>query len=219
MVGLQFHWPASTVVHTSDVGAGVKSLLEHAPDLVVVDSDLPDGAAFRALNEIRAASTVPVIALVADGNEDAVAQSLNEGADTCVSKPFGLLVLIARTKALLRRARSRPDYGDADFVCGDLTMDFVGRTVTRGGARVKLTPTEYKVLYHLVRNVGRVTTKESLSRMLWDEERASAGDHLKVFICRLRAKIEPEDGTRLIVTERTRGYRFVVPNGAPRASA
>lgn len=219
-VGLQFHWPNSMVIQATDVAAGMQSLHEHAPDLAVVDVDLPDRSAFRAVREIRAISTVPLIVLAPDGNEEDAVRALDLGADACVVKPFGLLVLIARTKALLRRVHSRSERANADFVCGDLAMDFLSRTVTVRGVPVKLTPTEYKVLYYLVRNAGRVTTRTALSHLLWDEARPPASDHLKVFICRLRSKIEPENGARLIVTERGRGYRFVTPpDGTSYASA
>ena len=210
-VGLQFHWPNSTVIHAPDVDAGIRSLHEERPDLAVVDVDLPNGGAFHAVKEIRAISSVPMIVLAADGDEDSAVRALDLGADACVVKPFGLLVLIARTRALLRRVHSRARRANADFACGDLAMDFLGRTVTLRGIPVKLTPTEYKVLYYLIRNAGQITTRDSLSILLWDEPRTLAGDHLKVFICRLRSKIEPEHGPRLIVTERGRGYRFVIP--------
>ncbi len=185
----------------------------------MVDVDLPHDAAFRVVKEIRAGSTVPIIALVADRDEESAVRVLDLGADACVVKPFGLLLLIARTRALLRRVQGQSTHENADFACGDLAMDFLGRAVTRRGVPVKLTPTEYKVLYYLVRNAGRVTTRKSLSSLLWDESRTPVGDHLKVFICRLRSKIESENGPRLIVTERGRGYRFVVPpDGASYAS-
>jgi len=197
----------------------VRSFIEHGPDLVVVDVDLPGRSTFRAVRDIRAISAVPMIVLAADGNEAEMVRALDLGADACVIKPFGLPVLIARTKALLRRVRAGSEHTSADFVCGDLAMDFLSRTVTLRGALVKLTPTEYKVLYCLVRNAGRVTTREALSRLLWDKEQMAASEHLKVFVCRLRAKIEARDGARLIVTERGRGYRFVIPDGASYASA
>ncbi len=190
---------------------GIQSFHEENPDLAVLDVDLPNGSAFRAVREIRAASSVPMIVLAANDDEENAVRALDLGADACVVKPFGLLVLIARTKALLRRVHSRSKGTDADFVIGDLAMDFLSRTVTLRGVPVRLTPTEYKVLYHLVRNAGRVTTRTALSHVLWDEARPPSSDHLKVFICRLRSKIESENGPRLIVTERGRGYRFVAP--------
>jgi DNA-binding response OmpR family regulator len=185
----------------------------------VVDDSLPGRAALRVVQEIRAVSTVPLILLTDPGNDDDMVRGLDLGADAYITKPFGLLALIARTKALLRRVRSDTEHTDDEFVCGDLIMDFQSRSVKLRGAPVKLTPTEYKVLYYLVRNAGRVTTREALSRLLWDDEPVPSGDHLKVFICRLRAKIEREAGPRLIVTERGRGYRFVVPEGAVRIFA
>lgn len=192
-----------------NAAAGLRALIEQDPDLVILDGDLPGHCAVQTVREIRAISTVPLIMLASRADEAGMVRGLDSGADAYLVKPFGLLVLIARTKALLRRAR--PSYGGpgVDFASGDLTMDFQRRTATVRGVPARLTPTEYKVLHHLVRNAGRTASRESLEHLLWAEGQVPVGDHLKVFICRLRAKIETPNGRRLIVTERGRGYRFV----------
>jgi two-component system KDP operon response regulator KdpE len=103
-----------------------------------------------------------------------------------------------------------PTQAQPDFVAGDLTINFQSHRVTLRGQTVKLTPVEYKLLYHLVRNAGRLMPHAALLDRVWGDDTATT-DHLKVFISRLRAKIEPEGGEQYIETERGLGYRFVRP--------
>lgn len=211
-VGFQLQWQDATVVCASDGWAGVRAFYEHNPDVVVLDVTLPEKNGFEVLQEIRQVSDVPVIMLTARGQEMDQVRGLELGADDYVIKPFGYMALIARIKAVLRRAESpAPLRNVPDFVCGDLTIDFESRKVALRGEPVKLTQVEYKLLYHLVRNVGRLVRHEALLSRVWGDDYGATTDYLKVFISRLRAKIEPKDGPRFIETERGLGYRFVVP--------
>jgi two-component system KDP operon response regulator KdpE len=138
-------------------------------------------------------------------------RGLELGADDYVTKPFGHLALLARIKAVLRRAQMPPPVQALpDFVAADLTINFQSHEVTLAGQPVKLTPVEYKLLFHLVRNAGRLMPHQALLDRVWGDDYGATTDYQKVFISRLRAKIE-RDGRHFIETERGLGYRFVLP--------
>jgi len=142
-------------------------------------------------------------------------RGLELGADDYVTKPFSHLALLARIKAVLRRAEMpAPVRALPDFRAGELEINFQSHEVTVRGERVRLTPVEYKLLYHLVRNAGRLMPHQALLDRVWGEDYDATTDYLKVFVSRLRAKIEREGGPRYIETERGLGYRFVRPQGA-----
>jgi len=211
-VGFQLQWHDAYVIAAADGEAGVRAFYDHQPDVVLLDVVLPGKNGFEVLREIRLVSDVPVIMLTGRGQETDQVRGLELGADDYVVKPFSHMALIARIKAVLRRAElPTPIRAIPDFVCGDLAMDFENRRVTLKGAAVKLTPVEYKLLYHLVRNAGRVMTHDALLQRVWGEDYGATTDYLKVFVSRLRAKIDPEDGASFIETERGLGYRFVNP--------
>jgi DNA-binding response OmpR family regulator len=208
-VGFRLQWPDSTVVPAADGDAALAAFHANDPDVVLLDVAMPGKSGFEVLEEIRRFSETPVIMVTARGEEAHQVQGLELGADDYVVKPFGHLALVARIRAVLRRsdAQSRTP---PDFVAGDLTVKFATREVTLAGEPVKLTPVEFKVLDHLVRNAGRLVTHETLIRRALGHQDEPSGDYLKVFVSRLRAKIEV-DGRRFIETERGLGYRFVRP--------
>src|SRR5688500_14482624 len=209
-IGFRLQWPGSTVIPAGDGATGVRLFFELDPDVVLLDVGMPDRSGYDVLAEIRSVSDTPVIMLTARGEETDQVQGLELGADDYVVKPFGHLALVARIKAVLRRTESTGRAPVADFVAGDLAIDFRSRRVALRGAPVKLTPVEYKVLEHLVRNAGRLVPHEVLTTRALGHQDGPAGDYLKVFVSRLRSKIE-RDGQRFIETERGVGYRFVPP--------
>jgi DNA-binding response OmpR family regulator len=213
MVGLQLQWQDAEVFSASDGEKGLERFYESDPDVVVLDVSMPRKSGFEVLQEIRRISDVPVIMLTARGEEVDQVRGLELGADDYVVKPFSHLALLARIKAVLRRAQMpQPVHALPDFVAGDLAINFQNHEVTLRGQPVKLTPVEYKLLYHLVRNAGRLMPHQALLDRVWGADGDATTDHLKVFISRLRAKIEPErDGPHFIETERGIGYRFVRP--------
>ncbi len=220
-VGFQLQWQDSTIIPASDGEVGLRAFYEHNPDVVVLDVAMPGKNGFEVLQEIRRVSDVPVIMLTARGEETDQVRGLELGADDYVVKPFSHLALLARIKAVLRRAELPPPV-DAlpSFVAGDLAVNFQNHQVTLRGEPVRLTPVEYKLLYHLVRNVGRLMPHQALLDRVWGEEYGATTDHLKVFISRLRAKIEKPGEPHFIETERGLGYRFVRPReNAPRSPA
>lgn len=209
-VGFQFQWQGTTVITASNGDTAIQAFFEYLPDVVVLDVAMPRKNGYEVLKEIRRVSDVPVIMLTARGDEMDQVRGLELGADDYVIKPFSHLALLARIKAVLRRTEMPPPTRSApDFTAGELAINFQSQQVTVKDIPVKLTPVEYKLLCLLVRNVGRVMTHQALLHQIWGEEYGATTAQLKVFISRLRSKIESKDGPRYIETERGLGYRFV----------
>ncbi len=182
------------------------------PDLVLLDVAMPEMDGFEVLREIRRFSDVPVIMLTVKDDEMSKVMGLELGADDYITKPFSHLELLARVRAVLRRVQSLPLAHEEPFVCDDLRVDFVRRQVTVGGKPVLLTNTEYKLLYHLVRNAGQILPHEVLLARVWGWEYTDEIDYLKVYISRLRAKLEKDPRhPRYILTEHGVGYWFRKP--------
>jgi two-component system KDP operon response regulator KdpE len=214
-VGFQLQWEDAEVLTANDGGAGLERFFESSPDVVLLDVNMPGRSGFEVLQQIRRVSDVPVLMLTARGEELDQVRGLQLGADDYVVKPFGHLALLARIRAVLRRAELAPPLEALpDFAAGDITVRFQDHRVTVGGDPVKLTPVEYRLLYHLVRNAGRVLPHQLLLDRVWGEAYGATLDYLKVFVSRLRAKIERPGGPRYIQTERGLGYRFVKPGPA-----
>jgi two-component system response regulator RegX3 len=202
------------------VATGEAALSALPTDLVLLDLGLPDLDGLEVCRELRQRSSVAIIVITARSDELDRVMGLELGADDYVVKPFGHLALLARMKAVLRRAElPQPAQALPDFVAGDLAVNFQNHDVTVGGQSVKLTPVEYKLLYHLVRNAGRLMPHAALLDRVWGADYGATTDHLKVYVSRLRAKLEPDpNGPHYISTERGLGYRFVRPqSSAPSA--
>jgi two-component system KDP operon response regulator KdpE len=215
-VGMQLQWQDAEVLAGRDGEEGLELFYEHDPDVVVLDVSMPHKSGFEVLQEIRRVSDVPVIMLTARGEETDQVRGLELGADDYVVKPFSHIALLARIKAVLRRTQMpMPVRALPDFVAGDLAINFQNHEVTLAGQPVRLTPVEYKLLYHLVRNAGRLMPHQALLDRVWGADADATTDHLKVFVSRLRAKIEPRGGPHFIETERGLGYRFVRPAATP----
>jgi two-component system KDP operon response regulator KdpE len=140
-------------------------------------------------------------------------RGLQLGADDYLVKPFGAMALMAHIQAVLRRAELPPPVSAApDFAVGDLSINFQAREVRVAGAPVRLTPFEYKLLFHLVRNAGRLMPHRALMERIWGAEYNPTEHQLRVLVNRVRSKIERPGGMRYIETERSLGYRFVRPD-------
>jgi two-component system, OmpR family, KDP operon response regulator KdpE len=211
-VGLALQWPDCEVIAGRDGEEGLDLFFEREPNVVVLDVNMPRKNGFEVLQAIRQVSDVPVLMLTARGEETAQVRGLELGADDYLVKPFSHLVLLARIRAVLRRAEMPPPAEALpDFAAGPLAIHFGDHRVTVDGALVKLTPVEYKLLYHLVRNAGRVMPHQALLDRVWGADYLASTEYLKVFISRLRAKLERPGGPKYIETERGLGYRFVRP--------
>ncbi|HEX8968176.1 MAG TPA: response regulator transcription factor [Chloroflexota bacterium] len=216
-VGLQLQWQDAQVLVAADGEAGLEQFFQEEPDVVLLDVSMPRMNGFEVLKEIRRVSDVPVIMLTARGEDVDQVRGLELGADDYVAKPFSHLALMARIKAVLRRAEMPPPLESLpDFTAGDLSIHFQNQQVSVGGQQVKLTPVEYKLLYHLVRNAGHLMPHQALLDRVWGAEYEAGPEYLKVFVSRLRAKLRRPGSPEYIETERGRGYRFVKPHdGAP----
>jgi two-component system KDP operon response regulator KdpE len=207
------------VLTAADGEAGLEAFFEHEPDVVLLDVTMPVKNGYEVLKDIRRVSDVPVIMLTARGEDTDQVRGLELGADDYVAKPFSHVALMARIKAVLRRAELPPPVQALpDFQAGDLAIHFQNQQVTVGGEAVKLTPVEYKLLYHLVRNVGHLLPHQALLDRVWGSDNEASPEYLKVFVSRLRAKLRRGGGPDYIQTERGRGYRFVRPRD-PRVAA
>jgi two-component system, OmpR family, KDP operon response regulator KdpE len=177
------------------------------PDLVIVDLGLPDLDGVAVVEGIRGWSKVPVIVLSARHQEQAKVQALDAGADDYVTKPFGMDELLARVRAALRRAV--PAVEEPVVRTDAFTVDLVAKRVTRDGADVRLTPTEWHVLEVLVRNPGKLVPHRQLLQEVWGPRYESETNYLRVYLAQLRAKLEPDPARpRHLLTEPGMGYRF-----------
>jgi two-component system, OmpR family, KDP operon response regulator KdpE len=209
-VALPFQWEAATVVTAADGNEVLRLIADVDPDIVLLDVSLPGHSGFEVLRQIRQISDVPVIMLSALGEEKDQVQGLALGADDYVVKPFSALALLARIRAVLRRTQSSsPSRSTPDFIDGPLTITYQSRRVVVHGRPIHLTPVEFKLLYHLARNVGHLMTHETLMNRIWGPDSMRTHDHLRVYVSRVRSKIEQAGGPDYIETERGIGYRLV----------
>ena len=210
-LAFQVQWNDVEVIPTAQ-GSLAASLVEtEAPDLVLLDIGLPDIDGFQALREIREFSDVPVIMLTARDDTIDKVKGLELGADDYMTKPFDHLELLARIRAVLRRLdMPSPQNRIPSVTVGDLAVDYTVHEAKLKGVRIELTPTEYKLLYHLLRNSGRILTHETLLSRIWGREYTNELDYLRVYIRRLRDKLGDDPAhPRYIRTERGIGYRFI----------
>jgi two-component system KDP operon response regulator KdpE len=184
---------------------------DELPDLVILDVMMPELDGFETLRMLREVSSVPVIMLTVKADEDDKVKGLELGADDYVTKPFSPRELASRVKAALRRAETPTPVEKSALKIDDyLQVDFNRHVVIAGGQEVKLRPTEYRLLYHLINNAGWVMTHENLLSKVWGYEYRQESHYLRLYITYLRQKIEPDPAhPRYILTERGVGYRFV----------
>jgi len=177
------------------------------PEAVILDLILPDGTGIDVTRELRKWSQAPVIVLSALGEERQKIQALDAGADDYVTKPVGIDELLARVRAVLRRAG--PPAAPLIEI-GDLAVDLEKRTVARGGESIHLTPHEFDLLRVLATNQGKLMTHRMLLTEVWGPAHANESNLLHVNISQLRRKIEPDRARpRYLLTEPGAGYRLV----------
>ncbi|MDP3063707.1 MAG: response regulator transcription factor [Chloroflexota bacterium] len=203
-------WPDCKLVTAYSGEEALRHFYEEAPDVVILDIVMPEMTGYDVLRHIRKVSQVPIIMLTVKDEEMDKVRALELGADDYVTKPFGLMELIARIRAVLRRSEaSLVGAGAPQFHRGDLTVDFNRHEATVAGRRAKLTPRESKLLEQLVRAEGRTIPHRALLACAWGGEYSEKLDSLKVYIGRLRRKLEADpQNPRLILTDKNVGYRF-----------
>lgn len=188
----------------------LEQLRANLPDLVVMDVMMPEMDGFETLRHMREVSNVPVIMLTVRQNDHDKIHGLDLGADDYIAKPFNPRELLSRIRALLRRSfMDAPARKTEIVVDPDLKIDFSRHEVIVRGEKVVLRPTEYRLLYHLVSNAGRLLTHETLLSKVWGREYRDEAHYLRLYITYLRQKIESDPAhPKYILTERGLGYRF-----------
>lgn len=181
------------------------------PDLVVTDLAMPNMDGLELCRKLRTLSTVPILVLSARGDEKTKVEALDLGADDYVTKPFGIEELLARVRVALRRAKTAASTEAAPtvFEAGELRIDLEARAVTVRGREVRLTPKEFDLLLHFMRNAGKVLTHRALLAAVWGGNFVEQNEYLRVFVGQLRKKLETDPAApRYILTEPWVGYRF-----------
>jgi two-component system, OmpR family, KDP operon response regulator KdpE len=204
---------AHDVVVSKDGSDAVAVLEASEPDAVLLDLMLPGIDGFELCRELRERSSVGIIVLSARRAETDKVRALNLGADDYMTKPFGIEELLARINATLRRSRPGPleDPVPAVMRAGDVEIDLAARRVTKGGDLVHLTPTEFALLREFVSNPGVLLTHATLLRRVWGRGYETQTEYTRVYMARLRAKLEDPEGPSLFITEPRSGYRFTPP--------
>lgn len=181
------------------------------PALVILDAMMPELDGFETLEILRETSSIPVIMLTVRADEEDKVRGLELGADDYVTKPFSTRELVSRVKAVLRRTQSPIALSQGILRIDDhLSVDLDSQHVIIEGQRIKLRPTEFRLLYHLIENAGWIVPHETLLAKVWGHEYREEIHYLRLYITYLRKKIEPDPShPRYIFTERGVGYRFV----------
>ncbi len=199
-----------TVVCTDGLNA-LRLLETEEPDIVLLDLTLPEADGFELCRQIRERSAVAVIVVSARGGERDKVTALNMGADDYMTKPFSVEELLARITATLRRTRATgtAEPGPPLITVGDIEIDLARQQVSRLGAAVHLTPTEFALLRELVINRGKLLSHAHLLRRVWGPGYQTETEYVRVYVRRLRAKLELPGAEPLILTAPRAGYRFV----------
>jgi DNA-binding response OmpR family regulator len=210
---LSFALQDLTPIEAGDGDEALAMIYNENPDIVVLDLALPRRDGFSLLEQVRQKSDLPIIVLTARGLEDDKIKGLRLGADDYLTKPFSPRELVARIESVLRRSTPRaPRSGVVET--HDLVIDLAARRVRKGGKDVHFTPTEFNLLAELATHPGEALAHEALLTRVWGPEYRYETQYLKVYVGRLREKIEPDpEQPRLIQTVRGVGYRFAEREG------
>ena len=209
---LQVRWPGFSLAITAEDRKPIELVESEHPDIAIIDFGSDSGNSFDLLSEVRRFSEVPVIVLSGSSDIMDKVMALEMGADDWVTKPLIPMELLAKVNAVLRRCGivEFQQNRDPSFVSDKLTINYATSEVCVSGKRVRLTPTEYRMLCHLVRNEGRVVTHHSLLERVWGSEYVNDVTFVKKYIYRLRSKLEDkDDNPQMLVSERGLGYRFI----------
>jgi two-component system, OmpR family, KDP operon response regulator KdpE len=198
-----------TIVSADGLRA-LRLLETETPDIVLLDLMLPEVDGFELCRQIRERSAVAIIVVSARGGERDKVTALNVGADDYMTKPFSIEELLARITATLRRTRPvvTPEAAPTVIVIGELRLDLAAQQVTRDGLAVHLTPTEFALLRELAVNRGKLLTHAHLLRRVWGHGYETETEYVRVYVRRLRAKLETDGGAPIILTQPRAGYRI-----------
>ena len=197
------------VAESSTVQQGLIEAGTRKPDLVILDLGLPDGDGRTFVSDLRTWSGMPILVLSARAAEEDKIDVLDAGADDYLTKPFSVGELLARVRAMLRRARQGTTIESPDVHFGRIKVDLVRRQVSRNGLAVHLTPIEYRLLCVLLAHAGKVMTHRQLLREVWGPSYADSSHYLRIYVGHLRHKLEDDlSQPRHFLTEVGVGYRF-----------
>ncbi|MFC1926442.1 response regulator transcription factor [Chloroflexota bacterium] len=208
---INIRWPTSQVVIAYDGETGLEMVKNESPDIIILDIGLPDIDGFSVLTELRKFSQTPVIMLTVRDTDVDIARSLKIGADDYIIKPFSHIEFLARVEAVLRRSAGHSDSKHIPLAAGDLWVDFDAGEVLLKGKLVQLTPTEMRILSHLMLNAGRVVTQDTLAIVIWGANMPGDVDTrtVKVHIQHMRSKLgDNADSSEYIGTVYGIGYKF-----------
>jgi two-component system KDP operon response regulator KdpE len=199
------------IVTASDGAQAIDVAIQQRPDLFLLDLGMPELDGIEVIHALRGWTSAPILVVSGRTGADDKVDALDAGADDYVTKPFSIDELLARIRALGRRATG-PEAPPVTTL-GDVTIDLAARSITKsvdGGSRpVRLTPTEWGVLEILLRNAGRLVTRRTLLTDIWGSEHVTDTGYLRLYIAQLRKKIEPDPSRpRYLLTESGMGYRF-----------
>jgi two-component system KDP operon response regulator KdpE len=195
----------------ADGESALDTFKDWPPDLVIMDLSMPEMDGIELCRRLRQLSELPIIVLSVKDEEKIKVRALDEGADDYVTKPFSMDELLARVRSALRRAPLSAGDGASPGVLeyGDFRLDLEAHSASVGGREIHLTPKEFELLTHLVRNAGKVLTHRALLAAVWGGNFVEQTEYLRVFIGQLRKKIESDPASpRYILTEPWVGYRF-----------
>lgn len=197
------------VVVAADGAAAIAAAAQSHPDLIMLDLGMPRLDGIEVIQALRGWTSVPIIVVSGrTGSADKV-EALDAGADDFVTKPFQVDELLARLRALSRRAVAAN--GESVVAFGEVVVDLATKTVTRAGTRVHLTPTEWRMLEHLARHPGALVTRQDLLKEIWGSAQVSDSGYLRLYMSQLRKKLEHEPSAPVhLLTESGMGYRLVL---------
>jgi len=199
------------VIPASDGAEAIALAAREHPDIILLDLGMPHLDGMQVIHALRGWTQAPIIVVSGrTGSADKV-DALDAGADDFVTKPFQVDELLARLRALARRVTPAAEAGESVVRFGDVTVDLTAKLVTRDGARVHLTPTEWRMLEHLSRHPGALVTRMELLREIWGSDQVTDSGYLRLYMSQLRKKLEREPGAPAhLLTESGMGYRLVI---------
>lgn len=211
MIELTFkiRWPEAELVLAEQGEGGIELAEKENPDLIILDLGLPDIDGYEVLKTIRQYSKTPVIILTVRDEEQDIVKGLEIGADEYIIKPFKQLEFLSRIKAVLRR--QQPQGGEVSLKVGNFKFTNSTRTIFIGSNKITLTHTEGLMLFELLNNTGKTVTYDHLANILWGEDYRGAKEAIRVYIRRLREKIEKDSKNPVYITNyKGIGYRFAL---------
>jgi len=209
LVSLNLELEGYQVLTATEGKAALQTIENDQPTLVILDIMMAGMDGFQVCQRVREFSEVPIIMLTAKGRVEEVIHGLDVGADDYVVKPFSTDELLARVRAVLRRARFPEEMPQPPFSAGDLIIDFSRHQVNINDTEVVLTPTEYRILCMLARNAGKALTQDQLLTEVWGQEYCGDTHILQVAVARLRKKLGDEPSSpKYILTRPGIGYMF-----------